>query len=298
MRALVLGAAAGGGVPQWNCSCENCRLAFAGDPRVAWRTQSSVAVSCDDRAWLLLNASPDLRQQVLATPALHPRGELRHSPIAAVFLTNGDVDHVAGLLSLRERQPFTLHASRATLAALASPIFDALAHDVVCRREHALGTVAEILPGLHVTPFAVPGKTPLYLETEHVPVGVEGGETIGLEIAASGRRMIYVPACAAITRSLLDRIEGADLLLFDGTTWTDDEMPRLGVSTKTAHRMGHVAMSGPHGAIAMLASAQVARRVFTHLNNTNPVLREDSVERAQTREAGWEIASDGMEFVL
>jgi pyrroloquinoline quinone biosynthesis protein B len=302
VHLIVIGSAAGGGFPQWNCRCPTCSLAWAGDPRVSPRTQSSLAVSADGRDWTLVNASPDLRQQILATPALHPRqgaGDAsRHSPIGAVVLTNGDVDHVAGLLSLRERQPFALHASPSLHAMLDSdPVFAVLDRGFVSRHPLAMGE-ANAVGGLAVTPFAVPGKVPLFLEAGDVEVGRETDMTVGLDIRANGRRAVHVPGCAAVTPALLDRVRGADLLLFDGTTYTDDEMPRLGLSPKTAARMGHVAMSGPGGSLETLAGAEVGARVYVHVNNTNPALVEGSAERRAVEAAGWRVAHDGMEFAL
>ena len=298
MRIIVLGSAAGGGFPQWNCRCPTCSLAWAGDPRVVPRSQSGLAVSADGVSWVLINASPDLRQQIVATPALHPAEEFRHSPIAAVVLTNGDVDHVAGLLTLRERQAFALHASPSLHAMLdADPVFAVLDRGLVARHATALDR-ADDIAGLAVTPFAVPGKVPLFLEFGEVEIGRETDMTVGLDIRAGGRRAVHVPGCAAVTPALLDRIAGADLLLFDGTTFTDDEMPRLGLSPKTAARMGHVAMSGPEGSLARLAGAAVGARVYVHINNTNPALVAGSPERAAVEAAGWRLAEDGMEFAL
>ncbi len=298
MHIIVIGSAAGGGFPQWNCRCPTCRLAWAGDPRVVPRTQSSLAVSADGRDWVLVNASPDLRQQILATPALHPRDGARHSPIRAVVLTNGDVDHVAGLLTLRERQPFALHASASLHAMLdADPVFAVLDRTLVSRHALALDEAGRI-EGLDVTAFAVPGKVPLFLESGEVEVGGETEMTVGLDIRANGRRAVHVPGCASVTPALLERIRGADLLLFDGTTFTDDEMPRLGLSPKTAARMGHVAMSGPGGSLDALAEAEVGAKVYLHINNTNPALVEGSAERRAIETAGWRIAHDGMEFRL
>ncbi len=298
MHIIVIGSAAGGGFPQWNCRCPTCRLAWAGDPRVVPRTQSSLAVSADGRDWVLVNASPDLRQQIIATPALHPRDGARHSPIRAVVLTNGDVDHVAGLLTLRERQPFALHASASLHAMLdADPVFAVLDRTLVSRHALALDEAGRI-EGLDVTAFAVPGKVPLFLESGEVEVGGETEMTVGLDIRANGRRAVHVPGCASVTPALLERIRGADLLLFDGTTFTDDEMPRLGLSPKTAARMGHVAMSGPGGSLDALAEAEVGAKVYLHINNTNPALVEGSAERRAIETAGWRIAHDGMEFRL
>ena len=298
MRIIVLGSAAGGGFPQWNCRCPTCSLAWAGDPRVVPRSQSGLAVSADGAAWVLVNASPDLRQQILATPALHPAEGRRHTPVSAVVLTNGDVDHVAGLLTLRERQAFALHASPSLHAMLdADPVFAVLDRGLVTRHVTALDRVSDIA-GLAVTPFAVPGKVPLFLEAGEVEIGRETDMTVGLDIRAGGRRAVHVPGCAAVTPALIDRIAGADLLLFDGTTFTDDEMPRLGLSPKTAARMGHVAMSGPEGSLARLAGAAVRAKVYVHINNTNPALVTGSPERAAVEAAGWRLAEDGMEITL
>lgn len=300
MRIIVLGAGAGGGFPQWNCRCENCRLAWSGDPRVKPRTQSSLAISGDGERWLLLNASPDLRQQIVATPALHPRRGSRHTPISGVFVTNGDVDHLTGLLTLREQQAFTLYGSRATLAQTTGGVFGVLNPNLVERVSVNLGETVDPGLGFTITTFAVPGKVPLYMESADIEkeIGAESETTIGLEIVWPGGRMFYIPGCAKVTPALQKRLDGAAALFFDGTTYTDDEMVRLGLSQKTAWRMGHVAMSGGAGSIAMLAQTKIGRRVFIHINNTNPVLREDSDERAQVAQAGWDVGYDGMEIAL
>jgi pyrroloquinoline quinone biosynthesis protein B len=299
LRILVLGSAAGGGFPQWNCRCPACALAWAGDPRVVPRTQSGTAVSADGESWLLLNASPDLRQQILSTPRLQPRRAGRDSPIAAVVLTNGDVDHVAGLLSLRENQPFAIHATRSVLGILEdNPIFRVLDGTRRSKTPIDLGTPAEIMPDLFVTAFPVPGKEPLHREAGEVTIGAETETTIGLRVHSSGTHFFYIPGCAAVRPALMDRIGDAPLLLFDGTTYTDDEMVTLGLSAKTAHRMGHVAMSGPEGSLAGFATAPIARKVYIHINNTNPVLIDGSEERKRVEAAGWEVAFDGMEIVL
>lgn len=299
LRILVLGSAAGGGFPQWNCRCPVCELAWAGDRRVSPRTQSSLAVSSDGKRWLLLNASPDLRQQILATPLLHPRKPGRHSPISAAFLSNGDVDHVAGLLTLRERQRLTLYATDAVLKVVhENPIFRVLDPALVDRVPVALDTPVDTDLGLEVTAFAVPGKVPLYQEGDEVRIGAETDTTVGVRIAGAGTHFFYIPGCAAVPPALLARIEGAPLLFFDGTTYTDEEMVRLGLSPKTAHRMGHVAMSGPDGSLRTLAGADLGRKVFVHMNNTNPALIEGSAERRAVEAAGWEVAFDGMEIVL
>lgn len=298
MRIIVLGSAAGGGFPQWNCCCPVCQLAWNGDKRVRPRSQSSLAVSADGERWLLLNASPDLRQQIFATPSLHPRGAARHSPIAAVFVTNADVDHLAGLLTLREQQPFLLFGSKAALAQAEAGVFGVLNRDLVrfCPApfEHTLDTGL----GLTVTPFAVPGKVPLYLEDGAVEIGAESESTAGLVISDGKSQFFYVPGCAKIHDSLKARLAGAKLVFFDGTTYTDDEMIRLGLSNKTAWRMGHVAMNGTNGSLNLLAGVGIARKIYVHINNTNPVLIDDSAERAAVIAAGWEVAYDGMEVTL
>jgi pyrroloquinoline quinone biosynthesis protein B len=300
MRLIVLGAAAGGGFPQWNSACAVGRRAWAREPAAVWRTQCSLAVSADGERWALFNAAPELRHQILATPALQPKAAPRHSPIAAVVLTNGDVDHVAGLLSLRERQPFALHATPAILAVLAAnPIFDVLDRELVARRPLALEQAAEPVPGLRLRPFAVPGKVALYLERNAVEIGAEGEATIGLEIdLPDGGRWHFVPGCAAITPALRARLAGSRLVLFDGTLWQDDEMLSSGTGSKTGQRMGHVSLSGPGGTLAGLAEVPIARRILIHINNTNPVLLDDSAERAAVAAAGWEVGHDGMEIDL
>lgn len=292
MRVIVLGAAAGGGLPQWNCGCMNCRLARAGVLPAA--SQSSLAVSGDGRTWAILNASPDLRAQAAACAALHPTAA-RESPVRAVLLTNGDIDHVAGLLTLRERQPFVLHATAEILAALAdNPVFGVLDAGLVPRRAVRLGEPFELVAGVEAELFAVPGKVPLYLEGAVVATDVEGEQTVGVRLG----RTFYVPGCAAVTPALAERLAGAAAVFFDGTLWEDDEMVRAGVGTKTGRRMGHMPVSGPDGSMAAFAGLGVGRKVYVHMNNTNPLWRPDSAERAAAEAAGWEIGHDGMEVAL
>jgi pyrroloquinoline quinone biosynthesis protein B len=299
LQIIVLGAAAGGGFPQWNCLCPVCQLAWKGDKRVKPRTQSSLAVNADGEHWLLLNASPDLRQQIIATPQLHPRGAKRQSPISAVFVTNGDVDHLTGLLTLREQQSFAVYGSKTTLAEVTGgSIFGVLNRDLVKFNEVELNETIDTGIGLRITPFAVPGKVPLYLESGSVEIGAEGETTVGLEINGNGKTFYYIPGCAEVTDKLQEKLRHADLLLFDGTTFTDDEMVKLGLSQKTAWRMGHTAMTGEKGSLARLSDLNIHRKIFVHINNTNPVLIEDSPERSKAEAAGWEISYDGMEIAL
>jgi pyrroloquinoline quinone biosynthesis protein B len=298
LRIIVLGSAAGGGFPQWNCRCPVCELGWKGDRRVRPRSQSSLAVSTDGERWLLLNASPDLRQQIIATPTLHPRGGMRQSPIRAVFVTNADVDHLAGLLTLREQQSFALFGSKVTLAQAQIGVFAVLNRDLVQLQPVAFDQPVDTGLGITVTSFAVPGKVPLYLEGKDVEIGAETESTAGLEISNGNAAFFYVPGCAKINEDLKQRLAGAKLIFFDGTTFTDDEMVALGLSKKTAWRMGHVAMSGENGSLNRLAGCGIARKIYVHINNTNPVLIEDSPERAAVLKKGWEVAYDGMEVCL
>ena len=302
LRAIVLGAAAGGGYPQWNCRCSVCALAWDGDPRVKPRTQSSLAISADGSDWALFNASPDLGAQIRATPALQPRRRDdggRDSPIRAVVLTNGDVDHVAGLLTLREKAPLTVFATAETRAAVtANPLFGVLDPALVAWREIALGEPFAPLPGLAVEAFAVPGKVPLYLEGGSVEIGTETGSTIGLSVRGSGARLDYVPGCAAVTPALAARLSSTDALFFDGTVFRDDEMLVAGVGTKTGRRMGHLPVVGADGSLAALAGVAAVRKVYVHVNNTNPMLIDGSCERRAVEAAGWTVAEDGTEIAL
>jgi pyrroloquinoline quinone biosynthesis protein B len=292
MRAIVLGAAAGGGLPQWNCGCLNCGLARAGE--IPGASQSSLAVSADGVDWAILNASPDIRTQLAATPALRPRA-LRDSPVKAVLLTNGDIDHVAGLLGLREKQGLSLHATAEILDVLAgNPVFAALDPALVTRRAQTLDRPFALLPGLTAELFAVPGKVPLYLEGATVATDLEGEQTVGVRLESDAGVAYYVPGCAAVTPALAERLRGAGLVFFDGTLWEDDEMIRAGLGAKTGRRMGHISMNGPEGSIAAFDRLGVRRKVFVHMNNSNPVWRAGP-ERAAAEAAGWEIARDGME---
>lgn len=302
----MLGSAAGGGFPQANCNCRNCADVRQGKPGLSARTQSSIAVSANGSSWVLLNASPDLRQQIAATPQLAPRSgdPARSSPIKAVVLTNGDVDHVAGLLSLREGIRFDLFASERVLGILqANRIFDVLDPASVNRVVLPLdASTAPLGNELTVESFAVPGKVALYLEQASAGdnFGTREGDTIGLRISdrSTGTAFFYIPGCAEVDAGLAGRLRGAPLVLFDGTLYTDDEMTTLGLSAKSGRRMGHMAMSGAQGSIAAFRDLGVGRRVYVHLNNSNPVLREDSPERAAVVGAGWEVAWDGMEIRL
>lgn len=308
LRAIVLGAAAGGGFPQWNSAGPGCLRARARDPAARPRTQASVAVSADGRRWAVINAAPDIAAQIAATPALHPvpaPGRIRHSPIAAVALTGAEVDTIAGLLTLRERHGYGLYAGPSVLAVLAeNPIFSVLDPVLVPRRALpldrplALADGAGAPLGLVVEAFAVPGKVALFQEAAGADPGrADAGETIGLRIAAEGApdSLVFVPGCAAMTPALRGRLAGAACLLFDGTLFRDDEMIAAGAGAKTGLRMGHMSMAD---SIEALRDVPLGRRIFIHVNNTNPALLADSAERAAVRAAGWEVAEDGMEITL
>lgn len=306
LNIVVLGGAAGGGLPQWNCNCAVCRVAW--EDRALRDTQASIAVSADGRNWFLINASPDIRQQIMDTPQLHPRdGKLRDSPIAGVILTNGEVDAVAGLLSLREGTPFGIYAHERVLAVLAeNSIFNVLDPRLVPRRAIEPGTVFEpLLPdgtpsGLKVDAFEVPGKPAWYLEgTERGKERDAPGDTLGLHVGtADGEGLHFVAACSRVTEELAGRLRGSDLVFFDGTLWRDDELVEAGLGKKTGSRMGHVSMSGEDGAIRSLAGLEVGRKMFIHINNSNPAHLPGSAERRALEEAGWDIAAAGWKVTL
>jgi pyrroloquinoline quinone biosynthesis protein B len=308
LRVVVLGAAAGGGVPQWNCGCPVCRMARSERPELQ-STQASIAISADGDHWFLINASPDLRQQLIATPQLHPAaGKLRHSPIAGVILTNGEIDAVAGLLSMREGWPFTIYAHPRVLSILhTNSIFNVLSEKNVQRRPIEVDAAFEpTLPdgspaGIEVLPFAVPGKGAWYLEGKAHPAGQTGdGDTLGLRILdkASGKYLYFLAACADVTDDLKSRLNGASAIFFDGTVWRDDELIVARLGTKTGQGMGHIAMSGDRGAIESLDGLDIDRKMFLHINNSNPVLLHDSAERKTAERAGWQIPADGTEITL
>jgi pyrroloquinoline quinone biosynthesis protein B len=308
LRVVVLGAAAGGGLPQWNCGCPVCETTRTARPELQ-STQASIAISADDEHWFLINASPDLRQQLIATPQLHPKaGQLRHSPIAGVILTNGEIDAIAGLLSMREGSPFTIYAHARVLSILkANSIFDVLSETNVRRQPIAIDegfepTLPGGLPsGIEILPFAVPGKGAWYLEGKVHPAGDDGaGDTLGLRVndKTTGKHFYFLAACAKVTPDLKQRLTGASLVFFDGTVWRDDELIAAGLGTKTGQAMGHISMSGENGAIGALADLGIGDKIFLHINNSNPVLLRDSAERKTAERAGWQIPADGMEITL
>jgi pyrroloquinoline quinone biosynthesis protein B len=296
MEVVILGTGAGGGSPQWNCRCPVCALAWDHDPRVTRRTQVGFAVSMDGMRWVLFNCSPDIREQIAKSPFLQPLAP-RDSPISGIVLTSGDIDHIGGLLCLREGHRFDLHATAAIHEILdRNPIFRVLDPSVVNRitvqTDHRFRLDREI----EITVFATPGKAPLYLEGE--PAGTLPGTTFGIEVATGREPFFYVPACADIDARLGDRLRNAALVFFDGTLWTDDEMIRLGMSSKTGRRMGHMPVAGEDGSLARLKALGVSRLIYIHINNTNPMQVEGSPEHAAVLAAGAEVGFDGQEILL
>lgn len=303
MQVRVLGSAAGGGFPQWNCNCENCSGFRSGTLRATARTQSSIAMSIDGNRWYLINASPDLRQQINASPWLAPRTPPRDTPLHAILLTNAEIDHIAGLLSLRESQPLCLYSTRqvrdwvldsnSAFQALFRPPTNNLWHVVSTTAPQDLIGIDGEPSGLRYEAFLVPGKPPAYLSGL---VAESPEATIGYTISEvqSGRSFVYLPAIKQLDTAVLRRLEQCDCFFLDGTCWSDDELVRKGLSRKTSLSMGHVPINGPDGSLHQLTHLQGTRKIYTHLNNTNPLLIEDSPERRVVEEAGWEVAFDGM----
>ena len=306
MRIRVLGSAAGGGFPQWNCGCPNCQGARDGTAPVEPRTQESVAISTDDSGWFLLNASPEIRQQIESFTGLHPRAP-RHSPIHAIVLTNGDLDHVLGLLSLRESHPLVVYATRSVRDGFTegNALYRTLERfpgQVTWRilelgREQPLAGASGDAGPLSIEAVPVPGKLPIHLERRAAP---SPEDNIGLCIreAATGRRLAYFPAAGGVTPAVRRALDGADLVFFDGTFWSNDELPAQGLGAKRAGDMAHLPVGGADGTLAALRGLAAPRRIFIHVNNSNPVLREDSPERKEVAAAGWEIARDAMEVIV
>jgi pyrroloquinoline quinone biosynthesis protein B len=305
VRIRILGSAAGGGAPQWNCGCENCRGLRQGTVRARPRTQECVAVSADGAAWFLLNVSPEIRAQIESFPPLHPRAP-RHSPIAGIALTNGDLDHCLGLLSLRESYPLTVYATDRVRRGFTEDnvlyrTLQRFAGQVTWRvlkpgHEEEM-TAAGRPTGLVLSALAVPGKLPIHLEGR-LPPDPDDNVALRIHEPATGRTLVYASAVGAITPAVRAALARADCVFFDGTFWSSDELPAQGLGASRAEDMAHVPVGGPRGSLAVLGAMPGARRIFIHINNTNPVLREDSPERQAVVQHGWEVAFDGMEIVL
>lgn len=304
MRIRVLGSAAGGGFPQWNCNCPNCDGVRRGTVRARPRTQSSIAASGDGKDWVLFNASPDLLAQIKAFPDLQPARALRDTGIAAVVLIDAQIDHTTGLLMLREGKPLEIHCTDMVREDLTTgnPLFNILGH--FCgvnwhRISTAPGSSFSIpaVPGLRFSAVPLRSKAPPYSPHRENP---HEGDNIGVRIedTATGRNLFYAPGLGEIEPHLEPLLEGADCVMVDGTFWTDDEMVRLGISQKRARDIGHLPQSGPGGMIGVLDGLPKPRKILIHINNTNPILVEDSPERAQLTAHGIEVAHDGMEVEL
>ncbi len=304
MKIRVLGSAAGGGFPQWNCNCANCDGVRNHSINARARTQSSIVVGDAGADWVLINASPDILTQIHATPALQPARHARDSGIAAVVLMDAQVDHVTGLLMLRERNsPLPIYATQQVFADLQNglPLINTLSHYCTVSQHliepgHQPFTVPEV-PSLAFTPISLSSKAPPYSPHRNDP---HPGDNIGLSITdkQSGKTVFYAPGLGAIEPQVEQAMQQADVLLVDGTFWTDDEMIRLGLSAKRASDMGHLAQSGPGGMIEILKRYPTKRRILIHINNTNPILREDSEQALELARYGIEIAVDGMHIEI
>jgi pyrroloquinoline quinone biosynthesis protein B len=293
----VLGAAAGGGFPQWNCGCPRCRAVRDGSRPCRARTQSSVAVSADYRRWFLLNASPDIRAQIESFPALHPQG-VRDSPVQAVLLTDGELDHTLGLLLLRESDDLEIHATEAVYKTLleGTSLLQTLgAYSQVEWRPVVTGIEVSLADGLSYRAFNVPTDKRSRFDT-----GEEDESVVGYRITdgRTGRALVYLPGAQQLTASVLAELEGCACLLFDGTCWQDDELIRLGIAPKTSREMGHLPISGADGSLKQLAPLPIERKIYIHINNTNPILLEDAPERRIVEEHGLEVAADGLELEI
>ena len=292
MWVRVLGAAAGGGFPQWNCNCPQCRAVRDGSRPCRPRTQSSVAVSADYRRWFLLNASPDLRAQIESFPALHPHG-LRDSPLQAVLLTDAELDHTLGLLLLREAGRLEVHATAAvheTLCTGTSLLQTLGAYAHIEWQPVATGREVALADGLSYRAVPVPTTKRARFGTGEGVVGyrITNGHT--------GRALVYLPNAQQVTASVRAHLEGCTCVLFDGTCWQDDELIRLGIAGKTSREMGHLPIAGAEGSLEQLAPLPIERKIYIHINNTNPILLEDAPERRIVEEHGLEVAADGLEL--
>ena len=302
MRIRVLGSAAGGGFPQWNCGCENCDGVRTGRLRAEPRTQESVAVCGAAASWVLLNASPDVRTQLAAFRPLHPRAP-RDSPVAAVLLTSGELDHCLGLFSLRESSPLVVYATPAVHDGFTrdNVLWAALARHVTWRPlspgvEQVVADHAGRPTGLLVEARAVPGKAPRYLD-ERVAPSPEHVVALRIRDAETGAILAYCPGAARVDAAVRSALAGAGCVFFDGTFWSSDELAAAGVGTRRAEEMAHAPLGGAEGSLARLDGLDACRRVLIHLNNTNPLLRDDGPERRDAAARGWEVAHDGMEIV-
>lgn len=312
MQVKILGSAAGGAFPQWNCACPNCCSLRAGTFQGKSRTQTQLAICYDSKQWFLLGASPDLRAQIEATTQLHPHAAdemTRHSPIAGAVFLNADIDHVLGLLLLRELQPLNAYASLSVRRILTedNSMFRMLQrvpdqvrwNEIELDEPFSLFTPTREDSGLRCRALSLGRHFPAYVSTRRQTDLMRREASLGLIVESpSGKRLAYMPAVPQIDDALLKEADSADVLLFDGTFWSDDELIRVQGSGQTSWEMGHVPVSSAEGSLAKLAHLRCPRKIYVHINNTNPMLDEASHEYRQVCEAGWEIAEDGCQFEL
>ena len=304
MRIHVLGSAAGGGFPQWNCNCPLCTGVRTGSIKAKARTQSSLALSDDGGNWVLFNTSPDILQQLAAFPALQPARTLRDTAICAIVLMDSQIDHTTGLLMLREGCPHQVYCSDMVHEDLSTgfPLFRMLQHWNGGLQHHPIPldgndfTIAGV-DALRFTAIPVNGKAPPYSPHRHDP---HIGDNIGIAVtdSRSGKRVFYAPGLGQLSPQTLAVMQDADCLLVDGTFWQEDEMARVGMGDRKAADMGHLPQSGPGGMIEVLRSLTKPRKILIHINNTNPILDEESPERALLAREGIEVAYDGMDIDL
>lgn len=304
IRIHVLGSAAGGGFPQWNCNCRNCQGVRRGEIKATARTQSSIAITSNQTDWVLFNASPDIRIQVESFAELQPARALRDTAICAVVLIDAQIDHTTGLVVLREKgSPLPIYCTELVYQDLTQgyPLLSLLEH--YCGVGHyPVPVTGESfrIPGaddLEFTAVALTSEAPPYSPRRHNP---QPGDTIGMRVTdtTNGKNLFYAPGLGRIEPQVQRYLAEADCVLIDGTCWTNDEMVRQGISRKLASDMGHLAQSGEAGMISVLQPLSRPRKVLIHINNTNPILDEDSHERAVLHQAGIEVAYDGMDITL
>jgi pyrroloquinoline quinone biosynthesis protein B len=310
MRVKVLGSAAGGGFPQWNCACSNCFALRAGTFRGRPRTQTQLAFSVNSKEWFLLNASPDLRAQVLAAPELAPPQGSRQTPIAGVFLTSADADSVAGLLHLREFTPLSIFSTPAVQRILTedNSLFRVLDRATPPAQWRGISKQPQIVPSaaddkaedssFRYSAVWLGGYYPDYVSCGLRSKLATEESNVGLLLECGEQRVFFAPSVARLNDELKKLVECSDLVFLDGTFWSDDELVRATGSGKCARDIGHVPLSGEDGLLQQFPKSARGRRVLIHINNTNPILDEESAQHRQMREAGWEIAHDGMEFTL
>jgi pyrroloquinoline quinone biosynthesis protein B len=309
MRVKILGSAAGGGFPQWNCACPNCLALRNGTLQGKARTQAQVAVSADGVTWFLLGASPDLRSQIEGTAELHPHEGVRQSPVAGAVLANADIDHVLGLLLLRELQPLRVYVTDSIRRILTedNSMFGMLQRvpGQVTWTGFTPGTAFPLLnaanedSGMRCRALSLGTHFPAFVSERRQSQLNPDEASLGLILESpSGKRLAYMPAVPQIDDRLMKELEFADVLLFDGTFWSNDELIRIQGSGQTALQMGHVPVSAAEGSLSRLAGLRRPRKIYMHINNTNPMLNEAGPEYRQVREAGWEIAEDGCQFDL